>query len=138
MEASRARRYATPLSLLILDIDHFKAVNDNFGHQAGDAVLVELARFISAHVRAHDVFARWGGEEFALLAIQSDRDEAMRLAEKLRQAVAEHDFPSVERLSISIGMATYRPEEGIQALVARADEALYGAKNAGRNRVEGE
>lgn len=135
-EVSRAQRHATPLTFIMLDIDHFKAVNDTWGHPAGDAVLVELSRLVSTHIRPHDIFARWGGEEFAILAPHSDATATMHFANKLRALIAEHEFPSVGHLTISLGLSTYQPEEGIETLVARADKALYTAKAGGRNRVE--
>ncbi len=136
VEVSRARRHTMPLTFVMLDIDHFKEVNDTYGHQAGDTALVELARLISTHIRAQDFFARWGGEEFAILATHSDCEETKHFADKLRALVAEHEFSGVGHLSISLGLATYQPDEGIEALLARADKALYLAKAGGRNRVE--
>ena len=135
-EISRAQRYGTSLTFAMLDIDHFKAVNDTFGHQTGDFVLVELARIVSAHIRANDVFARWGGEEFAILAVHSDGEATRHFADKLRTLVAEHDFQTVGRLTISIGLANYLTGEGRKTLMERADKALYMAKSGGRNRVE--
>ncbi|OYY93550.1 MAG: hypothetical protein B7Y41_12410 [Hydrogenophilales bacterium 28-61-23] len=135
-EVSRAQRHATPLTLVMLDIDHFKSVNDSYGHPIGDSVLIELARLVSSHIRAHDIFARWGGEEFAILATHSDGEETRHFADKLRLLVAEHTFPSVGHLTISLGLATYQSDERIEDFLARADKALYVAKSEGRNRVE--
>lgn len=135
-EVSRAQRHAAPLTFIMLDIDHFKAVNDTYGHQVGDSVLVELTMLLSTHIREHDIFARWGGEEFAILATHSDCEGTKLLAEKLRMLIAEHTFHSVGHLTISLGLASYQPGESIEALLARADKALYKAKHAGRNRVE--
>lgn len=135
-EVSRAQRHATPLTCILLDIDHFKAVNDTHGHQAGDSVLVELARIISAQIRTLDIFARWGGEEFVILATHSDREATMHFADKLRSMVAMHEFSGVGHITISLGLTAYQPDEGTDALLARADKALYTAKAGGRNRVE--
>ncbi len=135
VEMNRTQRYALPMSLMMLDIDHFKLVNDRYGHPVGDAVIVEFSRLISANIRAQDFFSRWGGEEFAILVTNNDCDDAKLLAEKLRRLVAEHVFPDVGQLTASLGLATCEPNETIESLVARADRALYQAKAGGRNRV---
>lgn len=135
-EVGRTQRHGTPLTLVMLDVDHFKAVNDSSGHQVGDAVLVELARLVSAHIRTYDIFARWGGEEFVILASHSDRDATLHFADKLRSLVAEHEFPGVGHVTISLGLSAYRASDSIETLLARADTALYRAKAGGRNRVE--
>lgn len=135
-EVGHAQRHATPLTLIMLDIDHFKAVNDAHGHPAGDAVLVELSRLISTHIRTHDIFARWGGEEFAILASHSDCESTKLFAEKLRALIAEYEFPVAGHVTISLGLGVYQQDEPVDALVARADKALYLAKAGGRNRVE--
>ncbi|MCF8198484.1 MAG: diguanylate cyclase [Sulfuritalea sp.] len=135
-EISRAQRYEISLSFVMLDIDHFKAVNDTHGHQTGDFVLVELARIVSTHIRANDVFARWGGEEFAILAMHSDCEATRHFADKLRTLVADHDFQNVGHLTISLGLASYQTGDSIETLMERADKALYMAKSGGRNRVE--
>lgn len=135
-EISRAQRYEMSLTFVMLDIDHFKTVNDTHGHQTGDFVLVELARIVSAHIRANDVFARWGGEEFAILAVHSDCEATRGFAEKLRTLVAEHDFQNVGHITISLGLASYLTGDSIETLMERADKALYMAKSGGRNRVE--
>ncbi len=136
IEASRAQRHGLPLSLVMIDIDHFKSLNDSYGHQTGDAVLVEFARLISGSIRAHDLFARWGGEEFTLLAPLCDNDNTCQLANKLRQLVADHVFTDVGQVTASFGVATYQPDEAVDDLLSRADQALYAAKSGGRNRVE--
>ena len=121
---------------MLLDVDHFKAVNDTYGHQVGDQVLSELARLVSARIRAYESFARWGGEEFSILASHSDCDATLGFAEMLRAMVAGHDFPTVGHLTISLGLSSYRSGEAIPDLLARVDKALYKAKDGGRNRVE--
>lgn len=136
-EVSRAERHATSLTLIMLDIDHFKAVNDTCGHQAGDSVLVELARLVSDQIRTYDIFARWGGEEFAILAPNSDCEASTHFADKLRALIARHEFAGVGKLTISLGLASFQPGEPIDRFVARADKALYMAKEGGRNRVVG-
>lgn len=138
-EFSRSRRYQRPLSLVLLDIDHFKKINDSFGHLAGDAVLKEVARTIRTRTRREDVLARYGGEEFALLLPEIETKGAQQLAEKVRKLVEKHDFVfDGERIpvTISAGVATVQKKgEEPTELIRRADEKLYEAKTAGRNRV---
>jgi diguanylate cyclase (GGDEF)-like protein/PAS domain S-box-containing protein len=135
-EMHRAERYRQPCALMLLDIDHFKRVNDTFGHQTGDAVLRGLTKLISGMVREQDVFARWGGEEFAILAPNCNAVEVRRFAEKLRRAVELHDFPEVGRVTCSFGVAEGCPGESAMSLIERVDTGLYHAKENGRNRVE--
>ncbi|MEJ2611566.1 MAG: DUF484 family protein [Candidatus Thiodiazotropha sp.] len=146
-ELSRANRYHQPLSCLFIDADHFKRINDNYGHPTGDQVLRELANRIRSQLRASDVAARYGGEEFALLLPQTNLAEALLLAERIRLKVSSHPIPlddgsSVE-LSVSIGVSETLPmlgkrhhKELISHLLASADQALYLAKAKGRNRIE--
>lgn len=135
-ELERAGRYGQPLSLLLFDIDHFKAINDTCGHQAGDAVLRELAAVVRARMRRSDAITRWGGEEFTVLIPNVPQSGAHEAAEKLRQAVEAHVFPNGLRVTVSIGVAQWagRPEPA-DRWIARADHALYEAKRGGRNRV---
>jgi diguanylate cyclase (GGDEF)-like protein len=137
-ETSRARRYATPLSVILFDIDHFKRVNDTYGHDAGDVVLTEMARLVMGLLRENDRLARWGGEEFLVVAPGVGLEGAAELAERLRAAVAAQAFPGVPGVTASFGVAQYRPGEPPEPLVKRADAALYRAKEGGRNRVERE
>ncbi len=139
-EMSRARRYGTPLSLLMLDLDHFKNVNDQFGHAAGDGVLEEFADRVRAATRRHDVFIRRGGEEFVLIMPATDTTEAKMVATRICERIAGKPFVSdtgdrVVRQTVSIGAATWVPSESAEALEKRADDALYRAKDLGRNRV---
>lgn len=138
-DLARAERENLPLSLLSIDIDHFKHVNDRHGHAAGDKALRHTADALSAHVRSSDVAARIGGEEFALSCLNTGPDVARHLAERLRSAIesirAEHggqDFG----FTVSIGISTYQPGDDVASLLQRADVALYAAKQAGRNRVQ--
>jgi diguanylate cyclase (GGDEF)-like protein/PAS domain S-box-containing protein len=134
-ETRRATRYGVPLSLILFDIDHFKRINDTHGHRAGDEALVELTRLVTRNIRTVDVAARWGGEEFAILAAHCDGEQTRRLAEKLRACVEEHAFARIGRLTCSFGVAAFRPGEPVAAFIERADAALYAAKREGRNRV---
>lgn len=135
VEIERARRYGTPLSLLALDADHFKRVNDDLGHHAGDAVLRELARLIDGQIRRSDLLCRWGGEEFMILVPESDAAQAAAMAEKIRQAVSAHDFGQIGRVTVSIGIGQLSAEETVDAWLRRVDAALYEAKQQGRNCV---
>ena len=132
---AQARRYNTPLALLILDIDHFKPINDQHGHQVGDKVLIELTRMIKHELRETDVFARWGGEEFVLLVPHCNAEDAVQLADKLRLRVAAHTFDTIGSLTVSLGAAVLLLNESIDSLFQRGDVALYAAKAAGRNTV---
>ena len=129
------QRYGTPFSVLMFDIDHFKRINDTFGHQAGDAVLIELSRRVQDLLRLTDEFGRWGGEEFLIIATHTPLNGAMKLAERIRAAVGDPPFPDVGEVTISIGVAEMCDGVTTKTLEARADQALYEAKDAGRNRV---
>ncbi len=132
---SRANRFKHPVVLLMLDLDHFKLVNDQHGHLVGDAVLTKFADIILSSLRASDIFGRWGGEEFLVIAPHLNLANAAGMAEKLRCAVESSQFDSGVQLTVSIGISAYRPGESSQALIGRADQALYLAKANGRNRV---
>jgi diguanylate cyclase (GGDEF)-like protein len=139
VEFLRARRYRTPLALVLADIDHFKAINDDCGHPTGDSVLRELGALFLGMVRRTDVAGRYGGEEFLLIHPQSTASGAATLAERMREAVAKARFETpagARRVTLSMGIAEYdRRMSSAKELVAAADRALYSAKRAGRNRV---
>lgn len=134
-ELERCRAGRLPVSLVLVDIDRFKRVNDTHGHAAGDAVLRELVAVMRARIRASDLLFRWGGEEFAVLVSGAGWRGAERVAENLRQAVAGHDFPVAGRVTVSAGAAEHDGEESLPAWFGRLDAALYAAKAAGRDRV---
>jgi diguanylate cyclase (GGDEF)-like protein len=137
-EFRRARRTGTPLCLAMLDIDHFKRINDSFSHAAGDEVIVRLAQLMRGQCRDIDVLARWGGEEFALLMPQTRLEDAARVCERLREAFAQEPFDNLQaglRITVSIGLASEEGLESHEALLVRADAALYRAKRGGRNQV---
>ena len=134
-EIERARRYGTPLSLLTLDADHFKRINDSHGHHVGDDVLREIARLLGLQIRRSDLLCRWGGEEFMVLVPETDGDRAAAMAEKIRERVAAHEFDGVGRVTVSIGVGQAGPHETADAWLRRVDAALYEAKLQGRNRV---
>ena len=134
-EFQRMARSGAPLSVVMFDIDHFKAINDNFGHGAGDDVLRELVERVHAELREVDSLARWGGEEFMVLLPETAAEGARALAERVRRRVAAAGFAEVGRVTISLGVAQRRPEESEDDLLRRVDDALYAAKEHGRNRV---
>ncbi|ADI13920.1 GGDEF domain-containing protein [Truepera radiovictrix] len=125
---------APPFGVLVVDIDHFKGVNDRYGHGVGDAVLREVAAQLSRHVRSGDTLARWGGEEFVVLAPAAGEGELARLGERLRQAVAAAPLAG-HAVTVSVGGACATRKDVAATLIARADRALYRAKRAGRNRT---
>jgi len=138
IEVSRSQRYELPLSLMLLDVDHFKTVNDTYGHSAGDQVLCELGALLSRQLRTCDVPARWGGEEFVVALPNTDLAGGYVLAERLRVAVSELSISHEGRpipISVSIGVASFTPGESLETLVDCADRAMYTAKISGRNRV---
>jgi two-component system, cell cycle response regulator len=135
-ETARANRYAMPLAVIMLDIDHFKVINDTHGHDAGDAVLAELATRLGKAVRQVDRLARFGGEEFVVVAPGITLEAAVELAERLRLVVVDETFVGVGRVTVSLGVAEIAPGESAEAVLKRADEALYRAKAGGRNQVE--
>lgn len=135
-EIGRADRYETPLTLVMFDIDHFKMVNDTYGHSAGDSVLVGLARLVSSHIRNNDSLFRWGGEEFVILMPGIDELAGYQSAERCRQAIERVPFDQAGKVTCSFGVAQYALGESGDDLVARADEALYSAKESGRNQVK--
>ncbi len=137
-EAQRAQLHASPLSLVLFDIDHFKKINDGFGHPAGDAVLKNVASAVTSQLREGDALFRVGGEEFALTLAGTPRDLAIEAAEAVRALVADlvTDFMSTRiTVTLSLGVAELGPAEEPQALYQRTDELLYAAKRGGRNRV---
>src|SRR5690606_27565932 len=134
-EIARARRYGTPLALLALDADHFKRINDAFGHHAGDAALREWARLLATTTRRSDLLCRWGGEEFMVLAPGTDSAQAAAMAEQIRRAVAGRDPEAMGGMTVSVGVGELLPGESAEAWVRRVDAALYRAKQDGRDRV---
>jgi diguanylate cyclase (GGDEF)-like protein/hemerythrin-like metal-binding protein len=135
-EMDRLARYDHPLSLLILDADFFKTINDRFGHDAGDQVLVELASQLRSALRASDSLARWGGEEFVVLCPNTTLTTASVLAGRMREKIAKAEFPGAGRLTVSIGVAECLPGETWEQWFQRADTMLFQAKAGGRNQVQ--
>jgi len=135
-EIQRTKRNKFPLSLIMCDIDHFKQINDRYGHQSGDRVLKRLTRLITGNIRSIDFFARWGGEEFVILSPGTETGGAAVLAEKIRRKVEVYNFEEPENLTLSFGVASFKPGDSAGKLINRADEAMYRAKKNGRNQVQ--
>ncbi len=138
-EISRYERNERPFSLLLIDIDHFKKVNDTFGHSMGDVVLKRLAKILCKTAREQDIVARTGGEEFCILLPEAKKEEARVMAERIRQTVKANDMGAPKRelyITISVGAAEILMNEEVDSIYNRADIALYRAKSGGRNRVE--
>jgi diguanylate cyclase (GGDEF)-like protein len=132
---NQSQRYGTELSILLVDVDKFKQVNDQFGHQAGDQVLVDIARLLSQGCREVDVAGRWGGEEFLVICRNTGLEGAMILGEKLRVKIAEYEFLHIGKRSISAGVTMFQTHDTLNTMISRADTALYRAKEQGRNCV---
>jgi diguanylate cyclase (GGDEF)-like protein len=132
-EISRTKRSGTDLSMVLLDIDFFKKINDTYGHSTGDDVLVGMAGILKHNIRQTDVCIRWGGEEFIIILVATGKEGATYFAEKLRETIAAHQFPQVGQVTASMGVATLETDE--KDLFERVDKAMYDAKNNGRNRV---
>ena len=134
-ETERAHRYHYPLSVVLFDIDYFKEINDNYGHQVGDNVLTSFGDIVKSVIREADIAGRWGGEEFLIICPNTDKHGAAKLAEKLRHIIAEYQFNIVGTKTCSFGVATLQDAQNAHELLRHADNALYQAKNEGRNRV---
>lgn len=135
LEIKKSNRYNHALSIIMLDIDKFKEVNDTYGHKVGDIILEEFANILKTHIRTTDFIGRWGGEEFLIICPETTIEGAEALANNLRSAIEEHKFPIIVWKTASFGVAEYMPEEEINSVMKRADDALYNAKKLGRNRV---
>ncbi|MFP4480875.1 MAG: transporter substrate-binding domain-containing protein [Desulfohalobiaceae bacterium] len=135
-ELERISRTHLPLSVVMLDMDEFKIINDSYGHHAGDEVLQDLACLLQKQIRSIDTVGRWGGEEFLLICPTTDLAGARTLAEKLKEAIAEHKFPAVGHCTCSLGVSAYREGELAEKMLIRVDQAMYKAKNKGRNQVQ--
>lgn len=130
-----SRRYNTPLSLVIFDIDDFKIINDSYGHLTGDKVIVDTVKIVMKAMRRTDVFARWGGDEFAIILPNTQRDEAIDMTARLRVRISEYVFDKVEYISCSFGVVLLEEDDDIETFLHRADQRVYLAKDAGKNIV---
>lgn len=134
-EISRVNRYQNMLSLIILDLDNFKKINDTYGHLTGDRVLQQTVQTVKPALREVDVLARWGGDEFIILLPEQSLEKTVIVAQRIKTIVSEHDFRIPFPLRMSMGVAQYETDESVESWLKRADELLYKAKHAGRNRV---
>ena len=135
IEIMNARNTGSGLSLLMMDIDNFKLVNDTHGHLTGDAVLAAFGEVLRSHLREGDIAARYCGEEFAILATSNSQNRVLRMAENLRKRIENYDFPVVKHVTASIGCTIYLPSEDMKEFIQRADFALYDAKRSNKNNV---
>ena len=136
IEIHRAQRYSSELSVVLLDIDDFKSVNDTYGHHVGDIVLKEFSRILENEVRKVDMVGRWGGEEFLILLPETNIKEAKKVAEHLREKIESFKFTMIDKKTSSFGVSQYQEDDTVERIINRADRALYKAKNSGKNRVE--
>jgi diguanylate cyclase (GGDEF)-like protein/PAS domain S-box-containing protein len=134
-EIKRLRRYETDLSIIMFDIDHFKSVNDSYGHDVGDKVLVSLVELVKECIRETDVFSRWGGEEFMILLPHTSLENASMLAERIRIKIMKHNFGEVDSVTCSFGVTQINNDDNSETFTKRVDNALYQSKRSGRNRV---
>lgn len=134
-EISRSKRYNSTFAVILLDIDNFKTTNDSFGHNTGDLLLVQISDIIKQTIRESDIASRWGGEEFLVFCPHTNIDGAFALAEKLRNSIEKSEFEDVGYKTASFGVAHIEHGDSVRSLIQRADEALYSAKNSGKNMV---
>ena len=134
-EIIRQNRYNGTFTLMMFDIDYFKLVNDTYGHNIGDSVLQELSKLILKNKRQSDKFARWGGEEFIMVLPETTSKDSLIFAKKIRKIIADHSFEKVAQITVSIGICVFQENDIKEKLLQKVDEALYEAKNKGRNRV---
>lgn len=134
-EMDKSDRYNRPLAVLMMDLDHFKNVNDRFGHLQGDDTLKEFVALVNDNIRKTDTFIRWGGEEFVIISPELDIEQAKVFGEKIRLSVELYEFATVEHMTVSVGVVEYNQKETIDELIRRLDDCMYHAKNSGRNNV---
>jgi diguanylate cyclase (GGDEF)-like protein len=135
-ELERAKRYSHSLSMIMFDIDHFKKVNDTYGHTVGDYVLQTLTQIVKENLREIDYLVRWGGEEFIIITPETDIEKAEVLAERIRKGTENYIFDQVGAITISLGVAQLKKDDTEDTFIKRVDDAMYLAKQKGRNRVE--
>jgi len=140
LEFHRSRRYQHQFALLFLDVDHFKVINDRYGHTFGDQVLLHVVQLARGMIRPPDIIGRYGGEEFVIGLVECDQASALQIAERIRLKIAQDQFAwghHVSAVTVSIGVAMLSQDVGhVETFIARADQAMYHAKRRGRNRVE--
>lgn len=131
-----AKRYKVEFGIMIIDVDYFKKVNDTYGHQVGDTTLIEVANILKTNIRESDTVGRWGGEEFVIICPHTNLEGIKIVANIIREKIEKHQFPVVGNKTASFGITIYQDNDNLESIISRADEALYNAKNNGRNRVE--
>jgi len=136
LDIERSKRYSFPLTIAMMDLDHFKKVNDVYGHIAGDHVLKKTANILRDNIRKADILGRYGGEEFVIIMVGLDIKQAEIMCEKLRKEIEKYRYPEVGQVTISIGLTMFCEKETSEQLIAKADQMLYLAKEHGRNRLE--
>ena len=129
------RRYNVDFSIILLDIDNFKSVNDTYGHDVGDYVLQTMAKTLRTHIRITDIIGRWGGEEFLIICNNTNLDNSKILAENIRKIVENIKFDKVGTKTISLGLSEFQKDDDVKSIFKRADDALYEAKTTGKNKV---
>lgn len=134
-EVEMVKRYKIDLSLIMFDIDHFKGINDTYGHHVGDLVLQKIADVVRADTRVTDYFGRWGGEEFIIVLPQTNLAGTRIVANRIANSIENHEFDSIKKVTASFGLTEFREGDDINGLIKRADDALYKAKNSGRNMI---
>lgn len=135
-EINRFDRHKTPFSIFMFDVDHFKRVNDTFGHDLGDQVLIDIARVVRSSIRRTDTLGRWGGEEFILICPETELNTAHNVAEKACSAIRHHTFPANLSITVSLGLSEFRSGHTLETILAEIDQKMYLAKQNGRNRIE--
>jgi diguanylate cyclase (GGDEF)-like protein len=135
-EIERFKRYGIPLSLMMFDLDHFKNVNDAFGHAVGDQILKKVTDIVAENKRILDYLVRWGGEEFMMIATETSLEPTVTLAERIRKVLEDHRFATVDGVTVSLGVTQFKEGDTVDTVITRVDDALYKAKKNGRNRVE--
>lgn len=134
-EINCATRYTSSFSTIMLDLDYFKKINDTYGHQVGDGVLIEVSAILQRYTRKTDIVGRWGGEEFMIICPEIDGQDGEKLAEKIRAKIERYSFKVIGNITASLGVSIYKQSDQDKSVVERADKALYQAKEQGRNRV---
>ena len=135
-EISKYKRYKIPFSVLLIDVDFFKKINDTYGHDKGDFVIKRISNLLKQNIRDSDICARWGGEEFLILVPNNNLDGALILANNLKELIEKNNFEIKKNVTISIGVSTFDENSSLEKLLKSADIALYKAKENGRNRTE--
>jgi diguanylate cyclase (GGDEF)-like protein len=136
MEIDKVKRYNEVFSVILIDIDYFKEINDDYGHNIGDRVISSISKILQSSIRRVDYVGRWGGEEFLILLPKTTAQQAFQIAEKIRITIMEEDFSPAQNITISAGITEYMQGDTTEKIIQRADEELYKAKESGRNQIQ--